>query len=229
MLNIAAGKNTMIKTAAKSRLRAVVMMLSAVCTMFALEMQPAAAVSTASGNPWMQTTTRTSQPVGHYDFCKLNRKECSQISRKDTPLSLDQNVWNKIIRINAHVNQIIKPRTDMQIWGQEEVWSYPVNYGDCEDYALLKRRMLIEAGVPVNALLMTVVRQPNGEGHAVLTMRTDRGDFILDNLAETVKIWTETDYTYIKRQSAYHSGQWVGINHQQDMLLSNVLTSTLNQ
>ena len=101
----------------------------------------------------------------------------------------------------------------MENYGVEEYWSYPDNgYGDCEDYALEKRRELMNAGVPAGDLLMTVVRQPNGDGHAVLTVRTSLGEFILDNLETKVLAWTDTDYTYLKRQSTENSGVWVTIN-----------------
>lgn len=180
-----------------------------------------------AGNPWMQTESRTSQPVGHYDFCKQYKKECNQLSRSEAALKLTEISWNKILRVNAQVNSAIQPRTDLEIWGKEEVWSYPVQFGDCEDYVLLKRQMLINAGFPVNTLLLTVVRQENGEGHAVLTIRTDRGDLILDNLEDSVKVWNQTSYTFLKRQSARHSGQWVDILHNPEMLMSSVATSAL--
>ena len=86
------------------------------------------------------------------------------------------------MRINKWVNEPIKPMTDLEHWGVVEKWSYPDDgYGDCEDYVLLKRRMLIQAGWPREALLITVVRDKKGEGHAVLTVKTDKGEFILDN------------------------------------------------
>ncbi|MEM7069427.1 MAG: transglutaminase-like cysteine peptidase, partial [Pseudomonadota bacterium] len=96
-------------------------------------------------------------------------------------------------------------------YNTEEFWTYPTNFGDCEDYVLMKRHMLMERGWPASSLLITVVRQPNGEGHAVLTVRTDRGDFILDNLETKVKPWNETPYTYLKRQAEDHSGRWIAL------------------
>ncbi|MBL0917014.1 MAG: transglutaminase-like cysteine peptidase, partial [Sphingopyxis sp.] len=48
--------------------------------------------------------------------------------------------------------------------------------------------------------------------HAVLTMRSSLGDFVLDNLDGRVLRWTETDYTYLKRQSTLHTGVWVTVN-----------------
>src|SRR6185437_5066626 len=83
--------------------------------------------------------------------------------------------------------------------------------GDCEDYVLLKRRMLIEAGWPREALLITVVRDRKDEGHAVLTVKTDKGDFILDNQAENIVRWYETGYRFVKRQSQSDPNVWVGL------------------
>ena len=54
--------------------------------------------------------------------------------------------WKTLVEINARINTVIAPRTDYEMWGREEIWSYPVKYGDCEDYALLKRHELMKAG-----------------------------------------------------------------------------------
>ena len=106
------------------------------------------------------------------------------------------------LRVNRWVNETIKPVTDLEHWGVIERWSYPTDgYGDCEDYVLLKRKMLIEAGWPREALLITVVRDKRGDGHAVLTVKTDKGEFILDNQNEDILPWTETGYRLVKRQS----------------------------
>ena len=90
-----------------------------------------------------------------------------------------------LTRINKWVNDTVQPMTDLEHWGVVERWSYPDDgYGDCEDYVLLKRRMLMQAGWPRQALLITVVRDKRGDGHAVLTVKTDQGEFILDNQNE---------------------------------------------
>lgn len=182
----------------------------------------ASAVQAGSASPWMKTGSRTSQPIGHYDFCKRHTQECNISSKSDAALKLTPDTWRKIIAINNHVNTAIEPRTDMEVWGQEEYWEYPTKYGDCDDYMLLKRRMLIEAGIPASNLLMTVVRQKNGEGHAVLTVRTDRGDFILDNLEQRVLAWNETNYDYLKRQSTRQTGTWVSIDDDREMLVGSI-------
>ncbi|MER8985976.1 transglutaminase-like cysteine peptidase [Mesorhizobium sp. M0843] len=167
----------------------------------------------AAGPAYMHTGGRTTQPVGHYEFCQKLPQECAQRTPKQAPVELTRKLWAAIVDVNNSVNTRIVPRTDMEMWGKEEVWSYPDSgFGDCEDYALEKRRELMALGVPAGNLLMTVARQQNGDGHAVLTVRTSLGEFILDNLDSKVLSWTDTNYTYLKRQSDQNSGVWVTIN-----------------
>ena len=56
---------------------------------------------------------------------------------------------------------------------------------------------------------MTVVRDQEGLGHAVLTVVTDKGDFILDNKVNAVLAWVDTGYSFVKRQSRTQDDQWV--------------------
>jgi predicted transglutaminase-like cysteine proteinase len=165
-----------------------------------------------AGQPFMHTGGRTTQPIGHYDFCLREPEECRQKTANQTPVELTRKLWSALVDINNTVNIMVAPRTDSEIWGQEELWSYPTNVGDCEDYVLEKRRRLMGLGIPAGDLLVTVVRQPSGDGHAVLTVRTSLGDFILDNLETRVLAWNDTDYTYLKRQSERNSGVWVSVD-----------------
>lgn len=169
-----------------------------------------AVAGAASATP-MTTGRTTSQPIGHYEFCQQVPAECRPTGANVRPDRLTQRAWAKMVEINARVNTVIAPRTDFEMWGQEEIWSYPVKYGDCEDYVLLKRHELIRAGFHPSNLLITVVLQPNGDGHAVLTVRTDHGDFVLDNLVGKVMDWRDTRYRYLKRQSTANAGKWVDI------------------
>ncbi|WP_420962288.1 transglutaminase-like cysteine peptidase [Brucella sp. IR073] len=181
-----------------------------------------AAQAAQTVSPWMNVGERTTQPIGHYEFCQRYTDECSIVSKADKSVTLTKELWGKVIEINNQVNSQIEARTDMEMWGKPEVWSYPTQYGDCEDYALLKRKRLAEAGVPISDLLITVVRQTNGDGHAVLTMRTDRGDFILDNLEPRVLVWNQTEYQYLKRQSTRHTGVWVSIDDDRQILVGSI-------
>ena len=120
------------------------------------------------------------------------------------------------------INRSIRPATDLATWGHDEWWEYPARQGDCDDVMLAKRRALIRDGWPVGALLMTVVRQPDGEGHAILTVLTDRGDFILDNLDKAVELWSAVPYRFVKRQSEYDSGAWVAISDGHQQLVGSI-------
>jgi len=175
-----------------------------------------------SSHLFMVTGSLTSQPIGHYEFCQRYASECAVRTRHPSSLHLTQKNWNKILDVNFSVNVRIEPATDMELYGREEYWEYPLTAGDCEDYVLQKRRELHEAGLPLSNLLVTVVRKPDGEGHAVLTIRTDRGDFILDNLRNEVLNWSNTEYIYLKRQSERHSGRWVTIEPPADLLVGSV-------
>lgn len=167
----------------------------------------------------MTTGGLTSQPIGHYEFCRVYRDQCSRMSIKSQVIRLDHLKWEHILLVNARINALVQPRSDLEIYGRDEVWTFPDQAGDCEDYVLLKRHLLIDAGLPESSLLITVVRKPDGEGHAVLTVRTDRGDFILDNLRNDVRLWSDTEYTYLKRQSDAHAGHWVSIETQPDPIV----------
>lgn len=171
-----------------------------------------------AGNRAMPTGAITTQPIGHYEFCQRLPAECQEITPEGPPVELTRKLWAELIDVNNSVNQRIKPKTDMENYHVEEYWAYPDNgYGDCEDYALEKRRELMAMGIPTGDLLMTVVRQPNGDGHALLTVRTSLGDYVLDNLEPRVLAWTDTDYRYLKRQSKKNSGVWVSIRDDRDM------------
>lgn len=148
-------------------------------------------------------------PLGHYEFCKTYVSECAATYKDAGPLLLTEDKWRTLLDVNYTVNSSITPMTDQDIYGVEERWAYPRTVGDCEDFVLLKRKMLISKGFSPSDLLITVVLQPNGEGHAVLTVRTDRGDFVLDNMRNKVMVWSDTEYTFLKRQANDNPGRWV--------------------
>jgi len=171
---------------------------------------------------FMHTGGRTTQPVGHYELCKRMPAECREATPKQAPIQLTRKLWAEMVDVNNTVNTMVTPRTDQDIWGKAEVWSYPDRVGDCEDYVLEKRRQLMRDGVPAGSVLITVVRQPNGDGHAVLTVRTSNGDYILDNLEPRILAWSDTDYTFLKRQSDRNSGAWVAIDDDRNVAVGSV-------
>jgi predicted transglutaminase-like cysteine proteinase len=177
----------------------------------------------ASGVASMATGGLTSQPIGHYEFCREFPAECAIRTRDYGPLEITNASWRRIQEINLAVNREVTPMSDYEIYGKDEYWAYPDHgVGDCEDYVLEKRRRLAHAGMPLSTLLITVVRKQDGEGHAVLTVRTDRGDLILDNLHDEIKLWHKTGYRFLKRQSTGHTGRWVTLREDQNMLVGSV-------
>ena len=108
-----------------------------------LSLAAAALPACAGTSSIMQVSGRTSQPIGHYEYCQKNRADCSIVSFNDRPMELTRALWSDMERINTYANAVIRPATDYQIFGVEEVWTLPTNYGDCEDYVLLKQKMLI--------------------------------------------------------------------------------------
>ena len=169
----------------------------------------------------MSVGGRTSQPIGHAYFCAQLPQECAIRSTQTNAPRLTQKNWGDLLEVNDYSNMTIEPVTDLDLYGVEEHWTYPKSYGDCEDFVLLKRFMLIQRGWPESSLLITVVKQPNGEGHAVLTVRTDRGDYVLDNLDDEVKRWDQTAYRFLKRQSTKHTGHWTAIKDLRSQVASN--------
>jgi predicted transglutaminase-like cysteine proteinase len=155
-------------------------------------------------------TTRA--PIGWVEFCADNPEECRGGPSEPRDIVMSQTAWRDLNKVNRWVNETVKPMTDMDHWGVIEKWSLPTDgYGDCEDYVLMKRKMLIDAGWPREALLITVVRDKKGEGHAVLTVKSDRGEFVLDNQNESILSWTDTGYRFVKRQSQSDPNVWVAL------------------
>ena len=154
----------------------------------------------------------TSPPIGWTEFCIEYAPECDTAPSVPRDVVLSTRALLELKRINVAVNSTIKPMTDMDHWGVVERWNYPDDgYGDCEDYALQKRKLLMEAGWPREALLMTVVRDQNGNGHAVLTVKSDRGEYILDNQTNDILFWADTGYRFVKRQSQSDTNVWVSL------------------
>ena len=155
----------------------------------------------------MKTFGRTSVPLGYIGYCERFQERCS-VRERPAMVKLTRQAWKQLTSVNWEINSRIEPVTDLDNFGTEEFWTYPATKGDCEDYALLKRKTLQERGFPLSSLLVTVVYDEDGGGHAVLTVVTDKGDFILDNQEEEVLRWQDAELTYLKRQSAYDPNVW---------------------
>jgi predicted transglutaminase-like cysteine proteinase len=157
----------------------------------------------------------TRAPIGWVEFCIRYKPECQTKPSVPRDIVLTPEAWSDMVKVNDWANENIKPITDLEHWGVVEEWDYPDDgYGDCEDYVLLKRRMLTQAGWPREALLITVVRDKKGDGHSVLTVKTNHGEFILDNQESQILAWNKTGYRFVKRQSQSDPNVWVALGEQ---------------
>jgi predicted transglutaminase-like cysteine proteinase len=134
-------------------------------------------------------------PLGFQILCLQSPEEC--LGGGAASITLTSEIADLIIRVNSQVNRSIRPRDE----GTADVWSVNVSSGDCEDYVLTKRRMLIGAGVPSSSLRLAHVRTRDGIDHAILIVKTDRSDLVLDNLASEIKTLQDTSYRIIAASS----------------------------
>jgi predicted transglutaminase-like cysteine proteinase len=162
---------------------------------------------------------KTTRPIGHQAFCQTHPDECGPNEALVEVVPLSDALFAQLTSINDSINASVKAVTDREFYRVTELWAYPDGAGDCEDFVLAKRRALNAAGWPLSTLLITVVRESSGEAHAVLTVRTDRGDLVLDNLDGDVHRWSETPYTFLKRQSQEDAGVWVAISDDRSIEL----------
>ena len=169
--------------------------------------------STAQERPLFITLGEvTRPPIGWVEFCVEYDPECKTKPSMPRDIVLSTQAWKDLQRVNLWVNSRVKPMTDLDHWGVVERWNYPDDgYGDCEDYVLQKRKMLMQEGWPREALLITVVRDEHGDGHAILTVKTDKGEFILDNETNDIRLWSDTGYRFVKRQSQADPNVWIAL------------------
>ena len=164
-------------------------------------------------------------PYGFVNFCERTPRECQQAVLEEQRFDLTPGRRIELDAVNLAVNHEIRPVTDIELYGLADYWTVPARQGDCEDYVLLKRRRLMALGWPASALLITVVRDEKGEGHAVLTARTQQGDFILDNKTDEIRLWHQTPYRYVMRQSYLNPRVWLSLDpkeRHQSMPLAGV-------
>ncbi|HQY74906.1 MAG TPA: transglutaminase-like cysteine peptidase [Aestuariivirga sp.] len=157
---------------------------------------------------------RTLPPVGFVKFCVTNPADCKTRNAAHRRIAMTPERWNQLYVVNSYVNGKVAPISDQDLYGEAEHWAYPTDAGDCEDYVLLKKRQLEGLGFSPEALLITVVLDEKNEGHAILTVTTDAGDYVLDNRFDKVSRWNDTKYKFLKRQSHANPLQWVALMKQ---------------
>ncbi len=157
-------------------------------------------------------TTGPARPIAAWaEFCERYAAECAVDRTEPASITLTAALWQTINTVNRRINRSVEAVTDGDHWRAADRWDLAEDgRGDCEDFQLLKRHLLVEAGLPRRAMRMTVVIDEKGEGHAVLTILTNRGDLVLDNKTSAVLPWRQTGYTFVKRESQDAVG-WVAL------------------
>ncbi len=135
-------------------------------------------------------------PLGFQVMCLKNPAECKGGGKAKITVTAD--VMATLKRVNGHVNRSIRPRND----SGADVWSASASTGDCEDYVLAKRRALIKAGISSSSLRIAYVKTRRGEGHAILVVKTNGKDLVLDNLTASIKPLSQTGYRIISMSGA---------------------------
>jgi predicted transglutaminase-like cysteine proteinase len=143
--------------------------------------------------PAMQLAAVT--PLSMQYFCARHKNECAGGGRGE--VAMTTSLMAVLGQVNGHVNRAIRPRRDTS-----DTWSLNPSSGDCEDYVLSKRSALVRKGVPAGALRIAYTHTRRGEPHAVLVVRTSQGDFVLDNLNNTVKTLRQSGYKVRSMSSA---------------------------
>lgn len=147
--------------------------------------------------------------LGPKRFCREYGREC-RLRPMHQSLPLTPEKLAELDTVNRMVNHSVKYVPDRDLHGVKEWWTYPKNgKGDCEDYVLRKRRILERSGWPKSSLLIALVLNRHGAGHAVLIVRTSGGDFVLDDGRDVIQLWHESPYRFVMRQSETDPKRWL--------------------
>lgn len=160
-------------------------------------------LKTAPVFSYISEKRRTAAPFAHVMFCARNPDECT-VRGDVSEVPLSPLAEKQLGDINASVNRSIRPTDERQ----GDVWQVNVKAGDCEDFALTKRDHLIAMGWSSKALRIAVTKTPAGKGHAVLVVKTDHGDLVLDNRTNAIKGWKDTDLRWLMIQSGDNPRVW---------------------
>jgi len=138
-------------------------------------------------------------------------RQASRVARPGPARRLTPALWAELGRVNATLNARIAPEQDLTLYGTSDYWTLARDLGDCEDYMIAKKQALMARGWAADQLLYAVVEGTVTPYHAVLIVRTDRGEFVLDNMTDRVVPWDASGYRFVVRQSAARPHRWVEV------------------
>jgi predicted transglutaminase-like cysteine proteinase len=129
------------------------------------------------------------------------------------PADLTPDVWNTLQEVNELVNRKVVSRSDRQIFGVADYWALPFErkgspLGDCEDFVLQKRQILLSRGLPPSALSIAIVKVSDGTTHAVLLVETNSGVYVLDSLSMWIQPANKIRYEWMEHQVKGEAFYW---------------------
>lgn len=173
---------------------------------------PAALATDAGNSAFLPAKMAAPTPDGAVGLCGTYAWACAG---KTSNAPLTPRALARVAQVNKAANAAIRPVTDRDQYGVQELWALPgTEGGDCEDYALFKKRALIAAGISPDRLLLSVVLDRSDDPHAVLILRTDKGDYVLDNVTNRIMAWHKTGYTFVAKQNPDNPARWVAVFEQ---------------
>lgn len=163
----------------------------------------------AANDAFLPSRGNAPAPAGAQAICEIYDWACAWSGDGAMPASEQ---LKRVSDVNARVNRSVRPIEDARQYGVTERWALPTRVGgDCEDFALLKKRELVSVGVDPNRLLIATVLDRNRDPHAVLVYRSDKGDLVLDNLTDQIRTWRDTHYVFLQMQDPDRPGGWVNV------------------
>ncbi len=166
-------------------------------------------IASATGSAFIQSAVASPPPSGARQLCYQYDWACAKTS---SVRMSSHHELQLVKQINRRVNASTREVTDQSQYKRREHWALPTSLGgDCEDFALLKKRDLIKAGIDPSKLLLATVLDTRRNAHAVLVYRSSQGDLVLDNLTNRIKPWSATRYLFLRMQDPNQPRNWIGV------------------
>ena len=123
-------------------------------------------------------------------------------------ITLTPQLKEQLRKVQKDANNAMDYQTDLDQFKVREYWTLPTEIGtklqgDCEDFALLKMKRLVDLGWPREELKLTTcwIEPANPQSyHCVLTVDTNEGTYNLDINFNDIILWNRTGYKWHKRE-----------------------------
>lgn len=163
----------------------------------------------SASNEFIQHKGGAPAPDGAEAICNTYSWACAKASAQT---AISSNELQRVSAVNARINHSVRAIEDDQQYGVTEYWALPTRAGgDCEDFALLKKRELMSLGIDPRRLLIATVLDRQRNPHAVLVFRSAKGDLVLDNLTDQIRSWRDTRYVFLQMQDPDRPTGWVNV------------------